>query len=81
MPGTVIYGPAGCGKTLTALKLQQHYGCPALVDEWDGRTPLEPHTLALTNAPPPYHATAARILPYADALQEMALAARSVANG
>ena len=50
----IIVTPQGAGKTLNAQKLQQALGCTRIVDEWDGRSPLQPGDLALTNADPAF---------------------------
>jgi adenylate kinase family enzyme len=31
---TVIYGPSASGKTVNADRLQQHYGCQRVIDDW-----------------------------------------------
>ncbi|WP_068638730.1 hypothetical protein [Thauera butanivorans] len=48
---TVIHGPQGCGKTFHAQALARHFGCARIVDDWDGKTALQPGDLALTNMP------------------------------
>lgn len=45
----VIAGTQGCGKTTHAETLRQLFGCTHIVEEWDGRSPLEPGALALTD--------------------------------
>ena len=45
----IIIAPQGSGKTTQAPALLAHYGCSRLVDEWDGRSALQPGDLALTN--------------------------------
>jgi hypothetical protein len=32
---TVIYGPPASGKTVNAERLQKHYGCSGICDDWD----------------------------------------------
>ncbi|PRH82612.1 hypothetical protein [Arenimonas caeni] len=46
----VIIAPAGAGKTRNQAALKKMFGCTSIVDEWDGRSPLPPGALALTNA-------------------------------
>lgn len=46
----VIIAPAGAGKTRNQAALKKIFGCTSIVDEWDGRSPLPPGALALTNA-------------------------------
>lgn len=47
----IIHGPQGCGKTFHAQALARHFGCARIVDDWDGKTALQPGDLALTNMP------------------------------
>lgn len=46
----IIVAPAGSGKSTAAQFLMQSQGCTRLVEEWDGRAPLQPGDLALVNA-------------------------------
>jgi len=46
----IIVAPAGSGKSTVAQFLMQSLGCTRLVEEWDGRAPLQPGDLALANA-------------------------------
>lgn len=46
----IIVAPAGSGKSTAAQSLMQPLGCTRLVEEWGGRTPLQPGDLALANA-------------------------------
>lgn len=54
----VVYGPQGCGKTLSAKVLQSIYGLDVVVDDWDGAEAIGDGVLVLTNALPPYTANA-----------------------
>lgn len=45
----IIVAPQGAGKTQHAQALKAKLGCTHIVDEWDGRSPLKPGDLALTN--------------------------------
>lgn len=49
----IIVAPQGAGKTINAQKLKSGLGCTRIVDSWDGRSPLKPGDLALTNEQPP----------------------------
>ncbi len=70
----IIHGPAGSGKTRRAQALLQHYGCKRVVDEWDGRAPLNDGDLAITNIKPPYSIKGARLVDIATA--KMAITSR-----
>lgn len=51
MATTIVYGPAGCGKTTNAEKLRKKYHCYHVADGWDPAIgELHARTLALTNA-------------------------------
>ena len=46
----IIYGPSGCGKTRFKEMFAKHFGCKAIIDEWEPGVFLLPYdTLALTN--------------------------------
>lgn len=63
MEPTIVFGPAGCGKSSKATQLQENFGCSEVVDEWDGVSPLPAGALALTNVAPPY-AQPGRVIPF-----------------
>lgn len=46
----VIHGPQGCGKTRNAQALAKHFGCSRIVDDWNGRSKVEPGSLVLTSS-------------------------------
>ena len=77
MSNTVlIHGPQGCGKTRNAQALAAHFGCSQVVDDWNGRDPIAPGSLVLTNceewksrAMP----AARRVIPFARAMREAGL--------
>ena len=54
MPITIIYGPQGCGKTRYAKAFMRYFNATRLVDDWDGRQPLQDGDLALTQHMPSY---------------------------
>ena len=45
----VIYGDYATGKTLNAQAFSKFYRKSKIVEEWDGKTPLTPQSLALVN--------------------------------
>ena len=47
----IIYGRQGCGKTTYAEKFAQHFGKTEIIDDWNGRTPLGPESMALCSFP------------------------------
>ena len=49
MNSIIIHSEQGHGKTSAAPALMRHFGCAALVDEWNGRTRLPERALVLTN--------------------------------
>lgn len=53
---TIIYGPAGSGKTHNAEAFRLGFGRKRIVDGWspDDPRPLRIDDLILTNVPPPY---------------------------
>ena len=49
---TVIYGPAGCGKTQNAATLRDYFKCSGVVDGWTPDQEITPDHLHLTNQRP-----------------------------
>lgn len=47
-PGVLIIGPRGCGKTLHAEALRQHFGCATVADDWHPSVGILPGALMLT---------------------------------
>lgn len=70
----VVYGPPGSGKTRHAPELLARFGCLAIVDPWDGRSPLRRGDLALTQCAPPYRAAVDLSVPF-EAHEEAAASA------
>lgn len=54
MNRTILYGPQGSGKTRIAEGYARMQRRVMIVDEWDGKTELPPHCLAITCLEPPY---------------------------
>lgn len=75
----VIYGPQGCGKTMHAEALREHFELDQVVDEWDGQSRF-PHTgaLVLTHNPNPDIKPGVRTLHFGAAMREMNGEARQV---
>jgi DNA polymerase III delta prime subunit len=48
----LIVGPQGCGKTLHAEALRQHFDCLAVHDNWQPSHGIVPGALMLTNRRP-----------------------------
>lgn len=67
----IIHGPQASGKTTHARRFMQHYGCSRVVDDWDGRSALQPGTLALTNECPPFNLSGAQVIDIKRALREL----------
>ncbi|MEW8000692.1 MAG: hypothetical protein AB2795_19275 [Candidatus Thiodiazotropha endolucinida] len=68
----VVYGPQGCGKTMVAEQLKEHFGCTEVKDdEWDGSTLLREGELALTNVPPPYAVSVQKIIKFESAMTDI----------
>ena len=61
----IVHGPQGCGKTRNAQMLRARYGCRRIVDEWDGRRPLQDGDLALTHREPPFAVHGAVVVGFA----------------
>lgn len=72
----IIVAPAGSGKSTAAHSLMQPLGCTRLVEEWDGRAPLQPGDLALVNAGFELDGQAVRVLTLDEALSIARRAAR-----
>lgn len=64
----IIVAPAGSGKSTAAALLMQSLGCTRLVEEWDGRAPLQPGDLALTGSGFELAGQAVRVLTLDEAL-------------
>ena len=46
----IVYGRAGCGKTINAEKLSEYFGLIHIKDNWNGKEPVDKtDTLVLTN--------------------------------
>jgi len=45
----IVSGPQGCGKTQVAEGLREVFDCERVVDEWNGKTELQPGDVAVTN--------------------------------
>ena len=45
----IVYGPQASGKTRNAQALKEHFGCSAIVDDWDHTKHTTPGALHLTN--------------------------------
>lgn len=45
----VVVAPHGAGKSRHAAALAARFGCTHIVDEWDGKLPVPPGSLVLTN--------------------------------
>lgn len=71
----IIVAPQGAGKTTNAAVLREALGCARMVDNWDGRAPLEEGDLALTNCAAFDPPRRSRVLTLAQALSEAKLAA------
>ncbi|MCU7904465.1 MAG: hypothetical protein KZQ76_01185 [Candidatus Thiodiazotropha sp. (ex Epidulcina cf. delphinae)] len=68
----VVYGPQGCGKTMVAEQLKEHFGCIEVNDdEWDGSIPLRDGVLVLTDVSPPYAVAVQRIINFEVAVADM----------
>lgn len=52
MKTILIVGPAGCGKTLHAEALRQHFQCSRIMDQWRPGDGLMPGALILTSFQP-----------------------------
>ncbi len=52
MKSVLITGPEGCGKTLHAEALRQHFGCATILDNWTPKDGIVPDALLLTRAVP-----------------------------
>lgn len=52
MKSVLITGPEGCGKTLHAEALRQHFNCATIVDDWTPKDGIVPGALLLTRATP-----------------------------
>jgi hypothetical protein len=53
----VVYGPAGCGKTINAQILRKAFGLSQIIDDYDGRTRIPFNgALVLTNNYTAWHA-------------------------
>lgn len=46
----VLQGPQAIGKTTAARVIADAFGCTQVFDDWNGCEPLQPGTLAITNA-------------------------------
>lgn len=58
----IVHGAQSSGKTRRGPQLMKHYGCQRIVDDWDGRAPLNDGDLALTNTEPPFSIAGARVV-------------------
>lgn len=46
----IVYGDAGCGKSINAEKMSEYFGLVHIKDDWDGKEPVDKiDTLILTN--------------------------------
>lgn len=45
----IIHGPQGCGKSHGAEALAAYFDCSAIIDDWNGRTPIPANALVLTS--------------------------------
>lgn len=70
----IVYGPMASGKTSNAGRLLNYFGCTRLVDDWNGRTPLQAGDLALTTLEPPFRVKAAHVFDVHTALARLAIA-------
>ena len=52
MKSVLITGPEGCGKTLHAEALRQHFGCVGIVDDWAPKDGIVEGSLLLTRMKP-----------------------------
>lgn len=52
MKTIIIVGPAGCGKTLHAEALRQHFQCTHIMDQWRPSDGYAPGALILTSMRP-----------------------------
>ena len=50
MSAVIVYGPMASGKTRNKHALARHFGKSTIVDDYNGRDPLPPSALALTNS-------------------------------
>lgn len=75
MKGVLIVGPAGCGKTLHAEALRQHFGCATVHDNWRPVHGVVPGALMLTQSVPadplPYLSPELEAYEFADAMRRM----------
>lgn len=65
----VVVAPEGAGKTKNASRIATALGCSRIVDDWNGKQPLQPGELALTNMPRDQVSGDYRVLGLDEALQ------------
>ncbi len=65
----IIVGPQESGKTKNAASFLQVFGCSRLVDDWDGKAPLKPGDLALTNVENVSIPYGCKVLSFVEAMQ------------
>jgi hypothetical protein len=71
----LIIGPKGCGKTLHAEALRQHFHCATICDDWTPSLGTVDGALMLTNSMPggklPYHSASLDAYRFDHAMQLM----------
>ena len=74
---TIIHAPQGRGKTRNAAALANFFGCTAIIDDWNGCTPLSDWSLALTNTSTlsVEHLENVRVLSLDEAMRQMSVTA------
>ena len=73
MSTVLIHGPQGCGKSIHAARLAEHFGCGQVVDDWDGVSQVPSGVLLLTNIDslPLASVKDVRVLSFHEAMQHL----------